>query len=88
MSNEIIKPPNTCDNSFAPGLSYFGNKTRVKFVGSCLKQNKFTFTHGKTVNIYIVYEISSPDSNNSYPTLENCLFGAVKLIKNVDIDKY
>ena len=23
-----------------------------------------------------------------YPTLENCLFGAVKLTKNTDIDKY
>ena len=25
---------------------------------------------------------------SSYPTLENCLFGAVKLTKNADIDKY
>ena len=25
---------------------------------------------------------------NSYPTLENCLFGAVSLTENVDIDKY
>ena len=25
---------------------------------------------------------------NSYPTLENCLFGAVSLTKNNDIDKY
>ena len=30
LSNEIIKPPNICDNSIAPGLSYIGNKTRVK----------------------------------------------------------
>ena len=28
-----------------------------------------------------------PDSNNNYPTLENCLFGAVKLTKIADIDK-
>ena len=25
---------------------------------------------------------------SDYPTLENCLFGAVKLTKNADIDKY
>ena len=25
---------------------------------------------------------------NSYPTLENCLFGAVSLTENVGIDKY
>ena len=25
---------------------------------------------------------------SSYPTLENCLFGAVSLTKNVDIDQY
>ena len=30
--------------------------------------------------------IHNPDSN--YPSLENCLFGAVKLTRNTDIDKY
>ena len=25
---------------------------------------------------------------SSYPTLENCLFGAVKLTKDVDVDQY
>ena len=29
-SDELIKPPNTSDNSLAPELSYTGNKTRVK----------------------------------------------------------
>ena len=28
------------------------------------------------------------DSNNSDPTLNNCLFGAATLTKNADIDKY
>ena len=57
-SDEIIKPLTTCDDSLAPALSYTGNKTRVKFDGACLKQDKTTFTHGKTVNIYIAYEIN------------------------------
>ena len=38
-------------------ISYIGNEARVKFDGGYLKQDKITFTHGKTVNIYIVYEI-------------------------------
>ena len=45
-------------NSLAAALSYIGNKTRVKFDGICLKQDKITFTHWKTVNIYFVYEIN------------------------------
>ena len=36
------------------------------------------------VNIYI----NKNSSINCYPTLENCLFGAVNLTKNADIDKY
>ena len=42
----------------------------------------------KVVNIYIVYELGASSSNNSYPTLKNCLFGAVTLTKNADVDKY
>ena len=53
-----------------------------------LKQDKITYTPGKTVNIYIVYEISKNYNITSYPTLENCLFGAVSLTKNNDIDVY
>ena len=37
---------------------------------------------------YIVYEITSDYKDINYPTLENCLFGSVKLTKNADIDKY
>ena len=51
LSDEIIKPPTTFDNSLAPASSNFGNKTRVQFDGSCIKQEKNKFTHGKTVNI-------------------------------------
>ena len=52
--------------------------------------NRFppSILHGKIVNIYIVYEINGYYNDNSYPTLENCLFGSVKLIKNTDINKY
>ena len=88
FSDEIVKPPTTSDNGLAPGLIFIGKKTRVKFAGSCLKQDKITFTHETIVNKYTVYKISISDSNNNYPTLESSLFGAVKLTKNPDIDKY
>ena len=42
----------------------------------------------KVVKIYIVYELGASGSNNSDPTLKNCLFGGVNLTKNADIDKY
>ena len=42
----------------------------------------------KIVNIYIVCEINKNFNISSYPTLENCLFGAVKLTKHPDIDQY
>ena len=64
-------------------------KIRVRFNGSCLEQDKITYTHGKVVNIYIVYEINTKNNTIiSDPTLKNCLFGAVNLTKNVNIDRY
>ena len=53
-SDERIKPPATSDNSFAPGLSYVGNRIRLKFDGSCLKQDKLTFTHGSITNTLFI----------------------------------
>ena len=47
LSTETIKPPTTSDNSIAPKLNYYGNKVRVKFTGSCLKQPKISYTHEK-----------------------------------------
>ena len=71
-----------------PELRYLGNKIRVEFKGSCLKQDKITYTHGKIVNSYIVYEISKNFKISSYSTLEHYLFGAVSLTKSADIGKY
>ena len=73
---------------FNPLLDYVGNKIRVKFKRDCLKQDKITFNQGKIVNIYIVYEIQKSVNISDYPTIENYLFGAVKLTKHVDADKY
>ena len=88
LSDENIRAPTTTDHKLNPQLNYFGTKTRVKFSASCSKQDKITYDHGKVVNIYIVYEISRNNNISNYPTLENCIFGAVSLAKNADIDKY
>ena len=47
-----------------------------------------SYTHGAILNIYIAYELGASSSHNNDPTLKNCLFGAVTLTKNADIDKY
>ena len=89
MPNESIKPPFTSDNSLAPSLNYITTKSRVKLQDQCLKQNKITFTHGNIVKIYIVYETNLWNRGyDDYLVLENSLFGAVKWMKNADIDKY
>ena len=88
LSDETIKPPATSDNSLTPLIDYLGNKIRVKFTGSCLKQPTISYTHGTIVNIYIVYELGASSSNNNDRALKYCLFGAVTLTKNADIDKY
>ena len=88
MSDEKINSITESSYSITPSLDYLGTKIRVKFNGSCLKEDKITYTHGKIVNIYIVYEISKNFNISSYPTLENCLFGALNLTKNNDIDQY
>ena len=88
LSDESIKPPTTSDNSLNPELNYYGTKTRVKFTKSCLKQSDHIYTHKKVLNIYIVYELAASSSIVNDPTLKNCLFGAVTLTKNADIEKY
>ena len=88
LSDERINSIKTSDYGITPKLSHYGTKTRVEFNGSCLKQDKITYTHGKIVKIYIVYELTGSDSDGNDPTVKNSLFGSVTLIKNADIDKY
>ena len=88
LSDERINSIKTSDYGITPKLSHYGTKTRVEFNGSCLKQDKITYTHGKIANISIVYEIFRDLSDDNYPTLQNALFATVKLTKNADINKY
>ena len=88
LSAESIKPITTSDNSLTLELNYYATKTRVKLNGSWSEQSKISYTHSTIVNIYIVYELGASSSHENDPTLKNCLFGAVTLTKNADIDKY
>ena len=59
MSDEKINSIKTFDYGISPYLSYYDtNKIRVKFDGSCVKQDPDSPFHGGIVNVYIVYEIS------------------------------
>ena len=59
-------------------------KIRIKFNGSFLNQFPLTMPHKNAANIYIVYQITSDYKDINYSTLENGLFGSVKLTKNAD----
>ena len=72
------------DNSLNPGINQIDKaKIRVKFDGSCLKQEKVTFNHRK------LYEINlwlyTQDANFA---LGNSLLGAVILTKTFCSHKY
>ena len=86
LSDKSIKTPTASNKILNPSQHYVGTKARIKFIRDCLKQEKITFNHGKILNIYIVYEIEKSVDISSYPTLENCLSGAVKLTKHADFD--
>ena len=87
MSDENINCATASNYSITSGLSSYDNKIKVKFNGSCSKPDKITYTHG-TIEILTLFMISKIFNIISYPALENCLFGAVSLTENVDIDEY
>ena len=78
LSDERINSIKTSDYGITPYLSYCNtNKVRVRFDGGCLKQDPDSLFHGGIVNVYNVYKISKKNNISDYPTLENCLLGAL-----------
>ena len=86
LSDEKIISTTTSTDKSATKSIYDNARIKVRFNGDLLRQNQVTYNHGPVINIYIVYE-RTPDTKTSNITLENCLIGAVKLIKNADVDK-
>ena len=87
MLTNALKSPNINNNSLAPKLEYIDGKIFVKLDGSCLVKQNGLASNKKILNIYIVCDLDS-NLNSFDPTLQNCLFGAVKMTTNSDIDKY
>ena len=48
---------------------YDTTKKRLKFNGSILNRSPPSIIHGKIVNIYVVYEITSNYNDSNYPTV-------------------
>ena len=89
MSNEKFKPPYTANKSLYSKLIWSNSRIRLRFEGSCLKQeDKAPFTPSNVVNLFTAYELDrwSKDLNAEF-TLKDCLFGNVKIAKNADPDK-
>ena len=58
LSNEKFTPPYTPNKSLSPKLIWNKSKIKIKFEGSCLKQeNKAPFIPNNVVNLFIVYEL-------------------------------
>ena len=91
LSNEKFTCSYIANVSVCPKLLWTNNsKIRLKFKGSCLKQeNKAPFIPNNVVKLFIVHELDrwSQDLNTDF-TLKDYVFGALKLTKNADPDKY
>ena len=59
------------------------NRLDVTFNKNYMKKNKLGYAHGKIVNLYIVYELKNRRVDNPDFTVQNGLFGALKITKNV-----
>ena len=88
MSEESIENITKSDSNFAPTFVYHHFLPDINFNGHCLIKNNISIPE-KVINLYIFYTLPPwLRSLNTDFTLKNCLFGSVKLLKNVDPDKY
>ena len=83
MSEAIIENITKSDSSFAPTFVDHHLLPDMNFNEHCLIKN--IPIPKKVINLYISYTLG-PELRDF--TLGNCLFGSVKLTKNVDSDKY
>ena len=75
-------------SSVVPRLINENGKLNVSFSGNLLKQTKVAYNHGRIINIYIVYKLQKRSNDDADMTLENSLFGAVKITNDVNTSKY
>ena len=90
LSHKKFTPPYTANKSLSPKGLWNKARVRLWFKERCLKQeNKALFSPNNVINLFIVYWLGrwTRDLSTDF-TLTDCLFGAVKLTKNADRDKY
>ena len=88
MSDEYFENITKSDSNFAPTFVDHHLLSDRNFNGHCLINNNISIPE-TVINLYISYTISPWLRNlNTDFTLDNCLFGSVKLNKNADPDKY
>ena len=88
MSDEYIENITKSDSNFAPTFVDHHLLSDRNFNGHCLINNNISIPE-KVINLYISYTISPwLKYLNTDFTLNNCLFGSVKLTNNADPDKY
>ena len=75
-------------NNVSPTLLNQDNRLGVTFSGYYMKQNKTGYAHGSAVNIYIVYELKNRTISSPDFTVQNGLFGAIKITKDVNTSHY
>ena len=87
MLEKSIENITTLDSTFVPNLINSYKLPYVKFSGHCLI-NKLPDS-GKVINLYNSYTLDPrPRDLNTGFSLNNSLFGSVKLTKNPEPDKY
>ena len=72
----------------SPTLLNKNNRLGVTLNGNHMKQNKLGYAHGKIVNLCLVYELKNRRIDNPDFTVQNGLFGAVKIVKNENPSHY
>ena len=72
----------------APDIKNINGQLYVSFNGNCFKQDPITIPNN-VINIYVVYKLDPIGSTrNTDYTIQNALFGAIKITKNTDSSKY
>ena len=85
---ENIKNITKSESNFAPTFVDHHLLPYINFNGHCLIKHNIS-NPKKVINLYIYYKLNPQLTIlNTDFTLGNCLFGSVKLTKNVDLDIY
>ena len=86
MERQNIEKITKSDSNFAPTFFDHQLLPGIDFNGYCLIKQNISIPK-KVINLYISYTLNQQLRNlNTDFTLGNCLFGFVKLTKNVDLD--